>query len=649
MKRFTTILCLVCALFTLPFQAQILKNYKFSDKQVEVPSVFEKSDAYYLERHFKSEIFKEKGNIVEYNLYHEKIKINSNLAIEWFNKYYIPYNSKSDLVLQKFRVINPDGVKELDKKDIKQEVNEDRGYTRDYFAVQDLKVGSIIESFYVVKKYPSFTGKSIQAQLKLPTCDFSIEIIHPDYFTMAFKSYNNLEEAHYDLEKYKGQKSLFLNAKNIDALPDDEKESNYDRHVQKFRFKMHANSSFGVTNMYNFTSITKNIFPYLTPDVSSSFKKDFETLLAKIEVKTTTADQIRSIEAQVKKQIEYDRYVDQNSLKEVFVSGKASQVNIIQLYSLLYQKFKIPFELVLTSDRFENDFDKDFESYDYLNDILFYFPSENKYMSPLLSHYRYPLFDETNAANYGLFIKERLFNNVKMPVHEVRYISFPEEILEDKMDIDVDFTQDSMNPKVKSKIQFGSYVATSLQPISDFMDKNNLKSTLDDIASNYTMNTKPTSVEIENGGAVNVGLKPFILHVETDGASMIQRAGKNILCNIGLVIGKQMELYQVKDRKLPVELHNPRFYVRNITVKLPAGYTPKNLNALNIDKRIVDENGKEVGNFTSSYTFEAGVIKIKNTEAYNFNILPVDRFEQYRSVVNAAADFSKINIILEKK
>ena len=124
--------------------------------------------------------------------------------------------------------------------------------------------------------------------------------------------------------------------------------------------------------------------------------------------------------------------------------------------------------------------------------------------------------------------------------------------------------------------------------------------------------------------------------------------GDQYLFKLGETIGRQMEMYQEGTRKLPLELDNCHGYYRYITVILPEGYSVANLDKLNMSFKVM-QDGKEVTAFNSTYTLTGNVLQITNLEYYNTLSLPIDQYEAYKNVVNAAADFNKIVLVLDKK
>ena len=108
-----------------------------------------------------------------------------------------------------------------------------------------------------------------------------------------------------------------------------------------------------------------------------------------------------------------------------------------------------------------------------------------------------------------------------------------------------------------------------------------------------------------------------------------------------------MELYQENKRMMPVEIDYPHSYFRKIKIILPKGATVKNLEKFNMSHK-TDINGKTEATFVSNYKTQGDEILIENREYYNIINYPLEHFDSYKAVINAAADFNKIVIVLNK-
>jgi hypothetical protein len=483
----------------------------------------------------------------------------------------------------------------------------------------------------------------------LPIMDINFELIHPNHLVFKTKGYNNLSEAVIDDKIFKDKISISVKETNVPKLEDDEKYSNWKANIKHFRYKLDANLYNGSKNLYNYKEFASNVFERFNTELDKKSQKAVDEFCKTIPKSNDLQEQIWNIENKVKKTIPYNRYFDtKENLAEVIKTKQANQTETLALYLAIFKYFKIENQIVFASNRYDIAFDPEFESYENLDELLFFFPSINKFMTPTEIEYRIPLIPNILANNYGLFIKGKEFAGVKMGIGEVNFIPIPGvEITHDVMNITIDFTKDIENPTITDEISFGGYAALNLQPIKDFVPAEQYKEILKSIAENYTIQEEYTSLTTENDGTEFIGKKPFVLKVTFEGKDLVQKAGENYLFSVGKTIGSQMELYQENKRMMPVEIDYPHSYLRKIKIILPKGVTVKNLEKFNMSHK-TDINGKTEATFVSSYKTDGDEILIENTEYYNIINYPLEHFDSYKAVINAAADFNKIVIVLNK-
>ncbi|MBP7470900.1 MAG: DUF3857 domain-containing protein [Flavobacterium sp.] len=650
-KSIFTSLILLCT--SLMFaQEYSFKNYDWDEKEtkVEIPEQYKNEKEVILQRTTKIEIVVVGNNAKQYHLLHEKIYINSDDAIERNNKIYIPFSLDESVLLNKARVILKNGtVIHLDKKDIKEDVDQEKGMKYNYFAVNGLEKGAVIEKLYVLQESPEFTGSTIKMQDDYPIADLRFELITPNYLIFKTKSYNGLSESVIDDKSIPNTIVLSVSEKNIPALDNNENYSNWNLQLKLFRYKLDENLMNGGRNLNNFKGFSTSVFDRLNPELDKKDQKALEDFCKTITKSNDLQEQIWNIENKIKKTITYDKYIDnKETLSEIIHSKQANQTDILKIYLAVFKKYKIENNVVFTSNRYKIPFDKEFESFENLSELLFYFPSIKKYLTPTEIEYRIPLFPATLANNNGLFIKEKTFAGVKMGIGEINFIEIPgSDVTHDIMDITVDFTKDLENPLITSKISFGGYSALNFQAIKDFASAEQYKTVLKSIAENYTVETEYKTLNTENDGTEFIGKKPFVLNVAFDGKDLTKKAGENYLFSVGETIGKQMEFYQENKRTLPVEIDYPHYYTRKIKILLPKGAAVKNLDKFTMDFKN-DVNGKTEAAFISKYTQKEDEIIVDNVEYYNIVNYPLAKFDEYKAVINAAADFNKIVIIVTK-
>jgi len=633
-------------------QENSIKNYDWKEieTKIEIPEIYKNEKEVILDRTEKIEFAIVGKEAKQYHLLHEKIFINSDDAIERNNKIYIPFSLNESVLINKARVILKNGtVINLDQKDIKEDVDQEKGMKYNYFAVNGLEKGAVIEKLYILEESPDFTGQTVKMQDEYPIANLNFELLYPNYLIFKTKSYNGLSEPVLDNKKTENTISLTVSEKNIPALDNDEQYSNWALQLKLFRFKLDENQLSGGRNLNSFKEFASNVYIRLNPALDKKQQKSLDDFCLTIPKSDDLQEQIWNIENKIKKTINYDRYIDsKESITDIISTKQANQSDILKIYIAVFKNFKIENNVVFTSNRYKVPFDKDFESFENLSELLFYFPSINKYLTPTEIEYRIPLFPNTIANNNGLFIIEKTFAGVKIGIGEINFIEIPgNDISHDIMNITVDFTQDIENPIVSSNLTFGGYSGLIFQPIKDFASAEQYKSVLKSIAENYTVQTEFKTLTTENDGTEFIGKKPFVLNVTFEGKELIQKAGDNYLFSVGETIGKQMEFYQENKRTLPVEIDYPHYYTRNIKILLPKGATIKNLDKFIMDYK-TQINGKTEAAFTSKYTKKGNEILVENKEFYNIINYPLNKFDDYKAVINAAADFNKIVIIVTK-
>ena len=61
------------------------------------------------------------------------------------------------------------------------------------------------------------------------------------------------------------------------------------------------------------------------------------------------------------------------------------------------------------------------------------------------------------------------------------------------------------------------------------------------------------------------------------------------------------------------------------------------------------KDGKKTMEFTSRYEIKNDFLTITCNEYYDEITVPLERYEEFRTVINAAADFNKITLVFEEE
>jgi hypothetical protein len=322
---------------------------------------------------------------------------------------------------------------------------------------------------------------------------------------------------------------------------------------------------------------------------------------------------------------------------------------ITKLFAAVFNNLKIDYQLVLTTNRQDVRFDPKFEAYNFLDEYLFFFPSLNKYLCPGAVGYRLGLIPNNFTNNYGLFIKLITIGGITNAMGEINFIeplSFDQT--KHNHSVKVDFTKSVEQPVINYELILEGYYAQPFQPYYSFITPDQQKDVDDFIIKNMLPGVTVSEYTIENKGIENLALKPLIIKAKSNSSSLVDRAGNKYLFKIGELIGPQVEMYQEEERKFDIENDFNRSYYREITFIIPEGYKVNNLEALRLNVEL-KEDGNPTSYFTSEYELKGYTVIVKVHEDYKSIYYPRERFPEYRNVINAAADFNKIVLVLEKK
>lgn len=627
-------------------QDHAYKSFKFDDTPFTLSKELALEKEIIINQFTQIEYVSQENSSKEILSHYTKKYINSQEAIERNNKMYIPLNKGVQLLDVKLRVLHKNGkTTTLNEKAIEKEHNSQTGVDYTYFPVDGLEIGAIIDLHYVVIGPADITGRIFLMQNTSYIENRRIEMIYPNFLKFVSRSYNGAAELKEDTESYKDRIMLFGENKQVQALDDNERYSNWYKNVKYVHTRFYSNNYAQTVDPYGEKEFTAEAHANLHRDLDKNEQKALATFIKPIKKESDILTQIREIERAVKTNIQYNNYINSSSITEVLRSKQATLNDLVLLYINLFNAYDIPYEIVFTADAYRYPFDPKFVSYISLHDVLFYFPTIKGYMDPSTMQTRTPVIDVAYHDQYGLFIQNKTYAGVKMGVSDFKKIELPYFYSMDTAEINIDLTAIE-TPLVSSRVTFTGDMAYSSQAYLYFSSPRERESIEKELYQNYNIPTEFISASIKNTDIERVGLDPFIIEATYNATDLLKKAGNNYIFEIGAVIGKQMEFYSDKPRKLPIQLNSARSYTRTITLKIPQGYHIKNKSDLNMTYYLDQEN-KSLAYFTITYEIEDNTLKIENLEGYNFVDLPVSYWDQYRKVINAAADFNKLSLVLE--
>ena len=645
---------LLLVLYKLPAQELNCRSYDWDENPVLTDAYQDTTlhAVYLISKVIKENVYEE-DDLLEYHLIHKKIKVLSNKGINEFNTYYLPSYRNSTLIYEKARVIHSDSsITELDESDVKTGVDEESGTEYRFFSFEGVEKGNEIEYIYLIKRKPYLYGTYFTVQSKYPILKYNFEFYAPENLLYQFKTFNGLEEIKMDtsIHEYNYWSTTMENIPGLKNEP----YSNYDNALMGFCYKLHKNYATGRFDISSYGPWSKNVY-----NAIHSLEKKQTQALKKLlkEIKPKGDDlytKIRSIEDYLKKEFTYtDLSIPELAQVESIIKNKAfNRDGSIILYANLFKQAGIKYQIVVTSDRFDLRFDPKFQAYCYLDAFLFYFPEIEMFLSPKESYSRLGYLPDMYINNYGLFIKEVSLGDFVSGIGKIGFIPPPPmEKTYSNLDIDVTFSDEMFTSEIKVRRTMAGYNACYYQPIFELIkDQEDLEKFRKEIGHLFDISDEPVNIEFLNDNAKDFGVKPLIIKSDYKTDQLTEVAGDEFLFKIGQLIGPQMELYNDdKDRKLDIELPYVHSFERDIRVEIPEGYNLSNLESLQINESYIDESSDTLLLFQSDYKLDNNMLSIHVLEYYKKIVYPKQLWEDYRRVVNSAANFNKATLIFTEK
>ncbi len=612
-------------------QIEEVKNYEWEavPKFNEIPKEFENYPAVVLKdyRFYENRIgsYTYKGFVVK----HCAIKILTNEGVNNFNKVSIDKKYVRDYRDIRARVIKENGtIEELPKERIIEKENSDERQ----FVFEGVEKGDIIEYFYVIKDFPVLSGvEYFQRTIPVIEGKFQINEI-PNTLTYAY-GYNGMTEA--STQKYK----IFV-VKNLAAYQFETNATNY-ANLAKVHYFTRVFS-------YGFQDFFRDLNYYADGTNAKTMVKEFITDLKLDDITIPLDERLKKMDIYLKTNLELDY---QPSYKKVFEDKKITPKMVLNLYKDVLDYLNIKYNLIASTDKFEDRFDEIHVVPQTLSEIMIYIPETNKRLTPF--NYWIPYGPASNVCinNTGVMFRTEGKNN-KNVYYDFVTIDSPtvdENLVKTNSNITIDENMEMVNVNKKMETTgYRSYYSryymkyVTEDKLKDYIKENVFQDINVDI-KNYTISNKEYEFNYDN-------TKPFTFDAQVQiKESWIENAGKNYIFSIGKVIGKQTDLYQEKERKYAVDLYYPKKYIHTITLNIPNGYTIKNIDNLIFNKQLKDDENKEIiGSFTTIAKIEGNTLKISIEEFYNFTHLEKERYNEYRDLINTAFDFYKSSVVISK-
>jgi hypothetical protein len=581
---------------------------------------------------------------------HRIIRVQTEEGVEMYNKMYIPVPYDGEIEDIKARVITPAGkVIDLPKDKILDVEEEGRPFKK--FALEGVEIGSEIEVLTRVNKGLGFFGLEVFQSERTPCqrAEFTLKV--PEHLVFEAKGYNGIMLSKDSVIEKK--RVITGGGENIPVLEGEKygEPGPYMAHVQ---YKLSYNKSNNEkVRIFTWNQLAQNVYERNAVFNEKEIKAIAGFLKnAKIQG-NTTEEKISGLENYIKSTINFNEeaFGDEGQKLENIIKNKVADFSgITRLFAASLQQSGIPFQFVYPNKRDEIAKDEKLENYRLIEQPVFYFPDTKQFMDATNLGYRYPYLEPYNAGTRGLFVKTTVLGGTTSVYASFDTIPMPDwQVTKHNLEATVKLNENLDSVLLFSKHIFSGYAAAVYRSVINFVPAAQLKEVTDDILKSASSDARVVDHKLSNttfpDGLVN---RDLLIEGNLVSADLVEQAGKRILLKIGNVIGPQVEMYQEKERRLPFTIEYPHVLDRKVELVIPDGYFVKNPDDINI-KLTGEESGKDDMGFISSYTLEGNKLIITIHEYYKEINYAKSRVENYRKVINAAADFNKVVLVIEKK
>ncbi|MEI6949535.1 DUF3857 domain-containing protein [Paraflavisolibacter sp. H34] len=611
---------------------------------------FSSEAAVYVSDEKRIEYALEKDGFFSYKTIHRTIHINNDKGIEYFNKIYLPFDQGLQLMNVKARTVLPSGkVMELDEKNIKDLKDDDGVYK--IFALEGLTKGCEVEYYYTLKTPASFFGREIISQ-NLPVQQARFELITPRHLRFEVKNFNGLPPCMDSVGTAK--RHTWLNVEALEATTE-EKYAMHTANLKRLEYKLCYNEAGSATErMFTWDQLAKEAFGVYTKASDKELKKIKELLdEAGLAGARGDKEKIVRLESYFKKNFICRDDIsgeDASDLLQVIRKKVASEKAFCRLLCVAFTAAGLDYQVVLCGDRSSFEIDSKLENWNNARNFLLYFPSTRKFLAPTEPGYRYPWIPPTWAGTNGLFCEGATLGSFQTAIAVIKPIPMEEyrhSYLNMEIRAKLNAEGEALDMDVKQL--YGGYAAPNYKAPFIFAPAGEQDKILKALVKFGTNSENILSHTLENKELDQADpYLPFIISARVKSTGLVERAGAKIIVKVGEFLGNQVQMYDSTERKNRVELGFPHSLFRTIELAIPDGYTVKNAKDLNFNE-VFQVADKPVMGFVSSYEQTGNLLKITVREDYTSTVYPLEQYPAFKKIINAAADFNKVVVVLDKQ
>lgn len=646
---------LIGTLLLTPGQAQVISEVKPLDitllnaqwnqeeKVPEVDSLFWQAATVQKYRH-AIEYYYDYDSLRGYTLHmrelvHKLIRLNTQQGVAAYSQLRIPISGK--LAYWQARTWLPDGTKRKIPEDAYHIVEPPNSPKEAIFAFRGVEQGGKVEFMYVLER-PAQVSGIFGLQTQIPVQDAIFEFITPDYIKLDILTKNAPEATMVFSSKHIKNRNVWrISAQNIEPLNEVQRYRKADHKLICYRIAENERDRTTVLAWQDIgSSYSAVIYPQLSDSLKALLQEEMRAAFAELEEGAEEEAKIRALIDHVRRDFRYvqghqSRAVSDLSL--VLTNRMTNWKGLLRLYGALFWEAGIRHQPVLTSDKRQLAMDINFPSWDFIQRILFYFPEQKRFFSPLQPEYHYGLLPPETVSNRALFLNPTgthslFWTNVGPIPHRYQIENHTKAFYRVELDVE------EHRVYLSGKRTLKGYKAIHPQEDPLFSKESPealaAKNRLAIERLEYEEEKQDEWMQEQTGTWRSTGL--------------LERAGKTLLLRVG-------DLLQLSTRTAPsgtdcqreeeIYLDYPEGYRTEIELVIPEGYLIRNLEALR-HKLVYEKNGLRMG-MQCTYDLEEGKVRIAMHEFYEQSAYPADASCAFWEIQQAVWRLKNTVLILE--
>lgn len=646
MRQLVLLLFLGCALSAFNQRYPFHRHYEM-DKTTQPFERAETDQLYYYNKYLLGVEYEYDyiyGGYVKYHTEHYRVKLNTNAAIDEFNKVYISTEDVIDLVDVKARVIKSDEVLDV-TIEIEEFYSEDEEEQYIYFPISNLELGDEIEILYTLKMEPFFNGDQFYFQGEVPIYNFDFKFIIPNDSYFNFLAHNGLPQPELvDTILQRHQYDIHL-----DTVPAVKLEyfSEYANTSMKLDASLKGgdeiNTDYSPFQVYAEYANEHFNLPYSGKDI-----KALTRLNERLGVSRTNSqwENARRIENYMKNEFLTGYGRSGMSMAEMIKTGKGDGTGSLLLFMGLLHQANIPFEYGLISDRYDTHFSAEIESDYFLQNYFFYLPEIKTYLAPLDFSSRIGFMDYQWVPNNALFLKSKQYP-VRTTKYEVKPVAGTRaDQNTDSTIITINVNNELTGAEIDIERYIAGYDAGEHQVIYYLYPDSKKKETQDELLNVFKDNSSFKLTAIENISPEDAFVKPLIIKGQVTSlyVPLFEKAGDKTIFRLGEIFGGYISPKEMVKKKHDFVFGHPFTRTIVIRVNFPKAVNISNTQAIPVFDRLVDLEGTTI---SSSFELSDQQFVYVQRDKYESHRYAIDDKDEMMEIFNFHSDLRKINLIIE--